>query len=82
MPQQDFLLLELTEWKCMQAVASSIICYTFPGVVAAVREYQKEGFGYLSLLYTAILLFIAIGGLGYGSKIPERWAPGYFDIIG
>lgn len=66
----------------LQALASSIFCYSFPGLVAAYREIQSEGFGQFSQLYSLILAFIAIGGLGYGCKLPERWAPGYFDFVG
>ena len=73
----------ITSFVCgLQALASSILCYSVPGMVASYREIQSEGFGQISQLYSLILTFIAVGGLSYGCKLPERWAPGYFDIIG
>ena len=66
----------------VQAIAFSIMCFSIPGLTASFWEFCGEGFGELCQLYSLILLFVLIGGLGYGCKIPERWAPGRFDFIG
>lgn len=66
----------------LQAIALSIFCYSTPGLVAAFQEYKTEGLQYIGELYIFIMASVVIGGFAYGCKLPERWAPGHFDIIG
>jgi len=66
----------------LQAMLSTILCYTTPLLFAALQEAQAGGSGLLLRLYCAIIAMVAVGGLAYAYKLPERWAPGCFDLIG
>lgn len=56
------------------------------GIVPCVHKifmYQDEVQAYEALYMEAQMFVIyALGGLVYATRIPERWRPGAFDIIG
>ena len=51
-------------------------------MIAAFEEISTVGVGCITVMYTLVITLIAIGAFAYGCKVPERWLPGYFDIIG
>jgi adiponectin receptor len=77
-------VFQTPEYRSVRAAMFSIMGVS--GIVPCVHKifmYQDEVQAY-EALYNEVNMFIiyALGGLVYATRIPERWKPGAFDIIG
>ncbi|KAJ4265016.1 hypothetical protein NW762_005259 [Fusarium torreyae] len=66
------------------ALYSAFGASSFAPIIHAVNKYgwevQKDRMGLVWYAYVA--LFNAIGVVAYALKVPERFSPGKFDIVG
>ena len=66
----------------LQDVTVTVLCYTLPILVQAVRELRGSGPGPATALYAAIFGLLVLASSAYSCKWPERWSPGRFDLVG
>ncbi|PVU95122.1 hypothetical protein BB561_002005 [Smittium simulii] len=70
-------------WRPFRAL--TFVFMAFSGAIPAIHSFYFYGYEHtvnaLQIVYTTpMVLFYLFGAIIYGSRVPERWFPGKFDI--